>query len=113
MQAIHAIAKSFNKLGEMQQKRSDMMVAMEKERQSAFLNFRTEQAELNRKHKLEMLKLVTQFNTNPSQLVGMANTFAQQPMYYNTSMAQPSSIQFQPSHKTTDSRASSLIQWRI
>ncbi len=49
-QAIHEIAKSFNKLGEMQQKRSDMMVAMEKERQSVFLNFQREQAELNWKH---------------------------------------------------------------
>ena len=46
-QAIHEIAKSFNKLGEMQQKRADMMVAMEKERQSAFLDFQREQAELN------------------------------------------------------------------
>lgn len=108
-QAIHEIAKSFNKLGGMQQKRSDMMAAMEKERQSAFLNFQREQAELNRKHELEMLKLMMQFNTNPAQPVGMANTFAQQPMYYNTSMAQPSSIQFQPSHTTADSRASNLI----
>ena len=109
MQAIHEIAKSFNKLGEMQQKRSDMMVAMEKERQSAFLNFQREQAELNRKHELEMLKLMMQFNTKPPQSAGMANTFAQQPTYYNTSITHPSSIQFQPSQTTVHSQASNFI----
>ena len=108
-QAIHEIAKSFNKLGEMQQKRADMMVAMEKERQSAFLDFQREQAELNRKHELEMLKMMMQFNTNPRQPVGMTDTFGQQPTYYNASMTHSSPIQFQPSQTNADSLASNLI----
>ena len=85
------------------------MVAMEKERQSAFLDFQREQAELNRKHELEMMKMMMHFNTNQRQPVGMTNMFAQQPAYYNASMTQPLSMQYQTSQTSADSRASDLI----
>ncbi len=44
------MAKSFSALGDSQQKRSELMVEEEKERQAGFLKFQREQAELNRQH---------------------------------------------------------------
>ncbi len=63
-QAIQEMAKSFSALGESQQKRSELMVEAEKERQAEFLKFQREQAELNRQHELKMMEVIMKF-TNP------------------------------------------------
>ena len=88
-QAIHEMAKSFTDLGEFQQKRSQMMVEADKERQAVFLNFQREQAELNRQHELKMMELLMKItNIHPSAHCQHAPTqMAQQPTthsYYNS-----------------------------
>jgi len=82
-QAIQEMAKSFSALGESQQRRSELMVEAEKERQAEFLKFQREQAEL------KMMEVIMKF-TNPPAPVHYQHgspQVAQQPTthsYYNS-----------------------------
>ena len=60
-QAMQEMAKTFNALGEQQQKGSETMVEVEKERQAEFFRFQREQAELNRQHGLKMVEIIMKF----------------------------------------------------
>ena len=71
------MAKSFSALGEVQQRRAEMMADADKERQAEFLRFQREQAELNRQHELKMMEMMMKF-TNPPN-----------PAHYVTCMDQP------------------------
>ena len=63
--AIQEMAKSFRTLGELQQKRSEIMVKADKEKQAEFFKFQREHAELNGQHELKMMEIILKF-TNAS-----------------------------------------------
>ena len=66
-QAINEIAKSFNTMGESQERRSEIMMQAEKERHAEFIAFQREQAELNRQHELKMLEIIMKHSNSASQ----------------------------------------------
>jgi hypothetical protein len=66
-QAINEIAKSFNTMGESQQRRSEIMMQAENERHTEFIAFQREQAKLNRQHELKMLEVIMKHSNWPSQ----------------------------------------------
>ena len=66
-QAIDEIAKSFNTMGESQERRSEIMMQAEKERHAEFIAFQREQAELNRQHELKMLEIIMNHSNPASQ----------------------------------------------
>ena len=66
-QAINEIAKSFNTMGESQERRSEIMMQAEKERHAEFIAFQREQAELNRRHELKMLEIIMKHSNPASQ----------------------------------------------
>lgn len=67
-QAINEIAKSFNTLGESQERRSELMIQAEQERHAEFIKFQREQAELNRQHELKMLEVIMKYSNNQQHL---------------------------------------------
>ena len=80
-QAIQEMAKSFSALGEVQQRRAEMMADADKERQAEFLRFQREQAELNRQHELKMMEMMMKFTNppNPAHYMHGPTQVAQQP----------------------------------
>ena len=54
-------------MGELQERRSEIMMQAEKERHAEFIAFQREQAELNRQHELKMLEIIMKHSNPASQ----------------------------------------------
>ena len=52
-------------MGELQERRSEIMMQAEKERHAEFIAFQREQAELNTQHELKMLEIIMK-HSNPA-----------------------------------------------